>query len=165
MKRHLLAATIIAGLFGFPAVAMAADFGLKAVMAPKEQMRLDFADGSKHFLLMVRREGKAAGTGPRAGASVTEYGYHDIVPGDSGDPRGYLVFAVPNGDLAYVKWQVRAVFVPGDDGKPKLLDNGFWEIAGATGQLKGLKGAGTLHIRAVSPSDREFELTGELVQK
>jgi len=114
---------------------------------------------------MVRREGKAAGTGPLAGASVTEYGYHDIIPGDSGDPRGYLVFALPNGDAAYVKWQVRAVFVPGDDGKPKLLDNGFWEIAGATGHLKGLKGAGTLHIRAVSLSDREFELTGELVQK
>ena len=165
MKRLILATVITAGLFGIPAMAMAANIGIKAVMTPKEQMRLDFADGSKHFLLMVRREGKTAGTGPLAGASVTEYGYHDIVPGDSGDPRGYLVFALPNGDAAYVKWQVRAVFVPGEGGKPKLLDNGYWEIAGATGGLKGLKGAGTLHIRAVSPSDREFELTGELVQK
>lgn len=165
MKRLIFAAAITAGIFGIPAMAIAANIGIKAIMNPKEQMRLDFADGSKHFLLMVRREGRAAGTGPLAGASVTEYGYHDIIPGDSGDPRGYLMFARPNGDAAYVKWQVRAVFVPGDDGKPKLLDNGFWEIVGATGQLKGLKGAGTLHIRAVSPSDREFELTGELVQK
>lgn len=164
MKKLILtvfaAATLAAALPG-----SAAELSVKAVMVPKEQMRLDFADGSKHFLLMVRREGKAAGTGPLAGASVTEFGYHDIIPGDSGDPRGYLVFTLPNGDNAYVKWTVRAVFVPGADGKPKLLDNGVWEIAGATGQLKGLKGAGILHIRAVSPADREFELTGELVQK
>ena len=145
--------------------ASAAEISVKAVMSPKEQMRLDFADGSKHFLLMVRREGKAAGTGPLAGASVTEFGYHDIIPGDSGDPRGYLVFTQPSGDVAYVKWTVRAVFIPGEDGKPRLLDNGVWEIAGATGALKGLKGAGILHIRAVSPADREFDLTGDLVQK
>jgi len=30
-----------------------------------------------------------------------------------------------NGDVAYVKWQVWAVFVPGPEGKPILLDNGF----------------------------------------
>lgn len=28
--------------------------------------------------------------------------------------------------------------------------------------IKGLKGAGTLHIKAVSPTDREFSLTGEV---
>lgn len=26
--------------------------------------------------------------------------------------------------LAYVKWAVRAIFVPGEDGEPRLLDNG-----------------------------------------
>ena len=36
----------------------AADLNVKAVMTPKEQMRLDFADGSGHFVLMVRREGE-----------------------------------------------------------------------------------------------------------
>ncbi len=30
-------------------------------MTPKEQIQLDFTDGSKHFVLMVRREGKATG--------------------------------------------------------------------------------------------------------
>lgn len=164
MKKLLLTA-IAAAMLTASLPGSAAEISVKAVMVPKEQMRLDFADGSKHFLLMVRREGKATGTGPLAGASVTEFGYHDIIPGDSGDPRGYLVFTLPSGDLAYLKWTVRAVFVPGEDGKPKLLDNGVWEIAGATGQLKGLKGAGILHIRAVSPADREFELTGELVRK
>ncbi|MFZ5558507.1 MAG: hypothetical protein ACOZDY_17635 [Pseudomonadota bacterium] len=140
----------------------AAEVSVKAAMSPKEQIRLDFTDGSKHFVLMVRREGTAQGTGPFAGAKVTEYGWHDLVPGESGDPRGYLVFAAPNGDLAYVKWRVRAVFVPGADGKPKLLDNGYWEIAGGTGRFQGLKGAGTLHIKAVSPTDREFSLEGEV---
>lgn len=141
--------------------ATAAELDVKAVMSPKEQIRLDFKDGSRHFVLQVRREGKAEGGGALAGAVVTEHGWHDIVPGVGGDPRGYLVFAASSEDLAYVKWQVRAVFIPGPDSKPKLLDNGFWEIVGGTGKFKGLKGAGTLHIRAVSPTDREFSLTGE----
>lgn len=141
--------------------ATAADLNIKAVMVPKEQIRLDFADGSRHFVVAVRREGRAEGNGALAGAEVTEHGWHDIVPGVGGDPRGYLVFAASKEDVAYIKWQVRAVFVPGADGKPKLLDNGFWEIVGGTGKFKGLKGAGTLHIKAVSPTDREFSLTGE----
>ena len=149
-------------LVAIAGIANAAELNVKAVMSPKEQMRLDFADGSQHFLLMVRREGKTEGTGALAGASVTEYGWHDIVLGNAGDPRGYLVFSASKEDIAYVKWQVRAVFIPGADGKPKLLDNGFWEIAGGTGKFKGVRGAGTLHIKAVSPTDREYSLTGEI---
>jgi len=156
-----LAGVTLAVVFGH---AIAGEFSVKAIMSPKEQIRLDFADGSKHFVLAVRREGKAEGDGPLAGASVTEHGWHDIEPAaGGGNPRGYLVFTASKGDVAYVKWQVRAVFVPGDDSKPKLLDNGFWEVAGGTGKFKGLKGAGTLHIKAVSPTDREFSLIGELV--
>ena len=138
---------------------------VEAVMTPKEQIRLDFADGSKHFVLMVRREGKSTGLGLLNGASVTEYGMHDIVPGVGGDPRGYLVFTAANGDAAYVKWQVRAIFVPGPDGKLQLNDNGLWEIAGGTGALSGLVGAGTLHIKTVSPTDRKFLLDGDIYQK
>jgi hypothetical protein len=69
---------------------------------------------------------------------------------------------VPGGDLAYIKWLVRGVFVPGPDGKPTLLDNGVWEVVIGTGKLKGLKGAGNLHIKAVSATDRKFMLAGEL---
>jgi len=111
---------------------------------------------------MVRREGSAAGQGLFDGASVVEFGAHDIVPGVGGDPRGYLVVTAPDGAIAYIKWQVRAVFVPGADGKPMLLDNGFWEVAGGTGRFAGLKGAGTLHIKAVNQTDRRFILTGDL---
>lgn len=136
---------------------------VEAVLSPKEEIRLDFADGTKHFVLMVRREGKAAGQGLLSAASVIEYGRHDIIPGVGGDPSGYLVFTMPEGDVAYVKWLVRAVFVPGPDGKPKLLDNGVWEVVSGTGKFKGLQGAGMLNIRAVSPTDRNFILEGELV--
>ncbi len=143
--------------------AQAAIVELEAVMSPKEQIQLDFADGSKHFVLMVKREGKVTGEGLLAGASVTEYGRHDIIPGVSADPSGYLVFTLPDGDIAYIKWLVRGVFVPGPDGKPMLLDNGVWEAVSGTGKLKGLTGAGTLHIKAVSPTDRKFILDGDLV--
>lgn len=163
MIEQLKAAVILlcVGFGMFTGHSIAADLNIKAVMVPKEQIRLDFADGSRHFVVAVRREGKAEGSGALAGAEVTEHGWHDIAPGVGGDPRGYLVFTASKEDVAYIKWQVRAVFVPGADGKPKLLDNGFWEIVGGTGKFKGLKGAGTLHIKAVSPTDREFSLTGE----
>lgn len=143
--------------------ALAEPLKLEAVMTPKEKIQLDFADGSKHFLLMVRREGNASGTSLLNGAKVVEYGVHDITPGVGGEPRGYLVLTGANGDIAYIKWQVRAVFVPGSDGKPQLLDNGFWEMAGGTGTFSSLKGAGTLHIKAVSPTDRKFIIEGDLV--
>lgn len=145
--------------------AIADPLKVEAVMSPKEKIQLDFADGSKHFMLMVRREGDATGTGLFNGAKVVEYGVHDIVPGVGGDPRGYLVMTAANGDIAYIKWRVRAVFVPGTDGKPQLLDNGFWEMAGGTGSFAGITGAGTLHIKAVSPTDRKFVLDGDLFAK
>jgi len=37
-------------------------------------------------------------------------------------------------------WQLRAVSIPSADGKPVLLDNGVWEVAGATGSLARLGG-------------------------
>jgi len=146
-------------------VSYAAKMEIEAVMSPKQQMKLEFADGSKHFVLLVRREGVATGTGPLAGASVTEYGMHDIVRGVGGEPRGYLEMKASNGDIAYIKWQVSAVFVPGENGKPKLLDNGFWELVGGTGSFKGMKGAGALNIKPASKTDRKFILKGEIVKQ
>ncbi len=144
-------------------VAWAEPLSVKAVMSPKEQIRGDLPTREAHFVLFVRREGRAAGTGVLNGAELTEYGMHDIRPGIDGAPRGYLVAKLPNGDRAVIQWEVQATFIPGPDGKPKLLDNGVWRVIGGTGSLEGIKGAGILHIRAVSPNDREFELTGEAV--
>lgn len=163
-RRNLVLATAItvAACLGATAGARAAPIKLEAVLAPKEQIRLDFADGSKKFVLLTKREGKASGSGPLVGAAVTEYGRHDIAPGVSGDAGGYLVFTAPQGDIAYVKWLVRAVFVPGEGGKPMLLDNGVWEVVGGTGRFTELKGAGRLNIKAVSASERNYILEGQL---
>lgn len=137
---------------------------IETVVSPRELIRLDFADGSKHFVAMMHREGKATGQGILSGASVAEYGMHDIRPGIDAEPRGYLVFTLPGGDSAYVKFVVRGVFVKGGDGRPMLLDNGVWEVVGSTGKLKGLQGAGTVHIKRVpDPKSRKFVLEGELV--
>lgn len=136
---------------------------VKAVMSPKEQIQVDLPTARKHFVLFVHREGKAAGSGVLAGAQLTEYGMHDIRPGLDGTPRGYLIARLADGEQVVIQWEVQATFVPGPDGKPKLLDNGVWRFIGGTGKADTLKGAGILHIRAVSATDREFELTGEAV--
>ena len=66
----LCAASLAAGS------AMADPLNVQATMAPKEQIKLDFKDGSGHFVLMVKREGNAAGTGLLDGAQLVEYGRH-----------------------------------------------------------------------------------------
>ena len=137
---------------------------IEAVMAPIQSMKLDFQDGSKHFVLLVQREGKAEGSGPLAGSAVTEYGMHDLVKGIGGIPQGYLEFKTLGGDIGYVKWQVRAIFFKGES-KPRLADYGYWELAGGTGALAGMNGVGTLTIKAASKTDRLFTLEGEIAPK
>ena len=141
--------------------AFAEDVSVKAVMGPQETIRMDFGDGSKRFVLMVRREGKSEGTSALSGASVTEFGWHDINPPKDGDPHGYLQFKAANGDIANIKFTVRAVFIKGED-KPRLADYGFWELVSGTGQFASMTGVGTLTIKPASETDRLFTLEGEL---
>lgn len=154
---------LLAAVPSWAVAAGAEPLSVRAVMSPKEQIRADLPTPQPHFVLFVKREGKAAGSGVLNGAALTEYGMHDIRPGVDGAPRGYLIARLPNGDQAVIQWEVWATFVPGPDGKPKLLDNGVWRLIGGTGGLDGIKGAGTMHIKAVSPTDREFQLEGEVV--
>ncbi|RTL47433.1 MAG: hypothetical protein EKK46_17815 [Rhodocyclaceae bacterium] len=142
---------------------MADPLNVQATMVPKEQIKLDLKDGSGHFVLMVRREGTASGAGLLDGEQIIEYGRHDIVPGVSGDPSGYLVATKGESNVAYLKWTVRAVFLTGKDGKPEINDNGFGEVVSGIGSFKGLKGAGTPHIKAANPTDRVFILEGQMV--
>lgn len=160
---RFVGAAAVAGLMAVAGFAMAEPLSVRATMVPKEQIKLDFKDGSGHFVLMVRREGTASGSGLLNGAAVVEFGRHDIVPGVAGDPSGYLVVTKGEGNIAYIKWTVRAVFLPGKDGKLEINDNGFWEVVSGTGTFKDLKGAGTLHIKAANPTDRIFILEGNLV--
>ena len=80
------------------------------------------------------------------------------------DPQGYLYLAADNGDLAYSKWSVRAVFVKGTE-RPNLLDYAYWQLVSGTGQFANKTGVGTLIIKAASPTDCRFILTGELGEK
>ena len=54
----------------FAAPVAAEPVKIEAVLSPKEQLRLDFADGSKRYLAMVRREGKATGQGVLAACAA-----------------------------------------------------------------------------------------------
>jgi hypothetical protein len=159
---HKTVALVVAVAAIFISTAQAAPFKVETVLSPKQAMRLNFEDGSKHFVVFVRREGKAQGSGPLAGAAVTEFGMHDIIPGVGGDPRGYLVFTGAGGDKAYLKFRVRAVFIKDAAGKPRLRDHGYWEVAGGTGMFKESRGVGTIKITAVSKTDRKFTLEGEI---
>jgi len=155
---------VIATLLAAVSSAEAEPVEFEALVAQKEAIRLDFADASKHIFLLVRREGRSESQGPLAGATVQEYGAHDVVPGVGGEPRGYLEFVKADGDKAYIKWMIQATFVPGPDGKPKLLDNGVWQVMVGTGKLEKVKGAGTFHLVPTGPTERRFVLKGELIQ-
>jgi hypothetical protein len=159
--RRLAAAVAICAFANGAAVA--APVKIEAVLTPKAaDSKLEFADGSKRYLLATQREGKASGSGPLAGATMLEWGVHDVNPAEGANANGYLLFTTLDGDIAYLKYQFRAVFLPGPEGKRRLLANGFWETTGGTGKLKGLRGAGTLQITAPSPKERQWVLTGDL---
>jgi len=142
--------------------AAAEPMSLNVVLAPKELIRLDFQDGSRHFVLLSQREGTAEAGGAFAGAKVVEYGLHDVVPGDGAMARGYLAATTTGGDVAYIKWQLRAVFVAGAEGKTGIVDNGHWELAGGTGQFAAMRGVGTLLLEFVSKTDRRYVLQGDI---
>lgn len=161
MFRSLIAAAAFCAFAN--GAAMAEPMKIEAVITPKSESKLELADGSKRFLLATQREGRAAGNGPLAGATMLEWGVHDVNPPVGANASGYLVFTMADGDIAYLKYQFRAIPVPGPDGKPRFLANGVWETAGGTGKLKGLRGAGTLHVNAPSPKERQWILDGDLV--
>lgn len=161
MTFYRLATAAATGLALLAGSTWAETVSVTAVMTPQEQMKFDLGDGTKHFVLAVRREGTAEGEGALAGAAVTEFGWHDINPPHAGDPRGYLRFETDAGDVAVVKFTVRAVFLKGE-GKPALHDNGFWELYSGTGAFAGQKGVGALEIHPAGGPKRAFILTGEI---
>lgn len=160
-SRLILAVAAAAALAG--SSAGAEPVSVDILLTPQEQMKFDFADGSKHFVLAVRREGKAEGSGPFAGAAVTEFGWHDVNPPVSGDPQGYLQLTAENGDIAVLRWDVKAVFLKGDE-KPALFDNGVWTLVSGTGQFAEQRGVGSLVIKPQGGPNL-FILEGEVGDK
>jgi hypothetical protein len=161
LKKKTLVSLLLATTVITATAASAAEISIEAVMAPKESIKMNFEDGSKHFVLMVHRAGTAKGSGEFADANVNEYGFHDINPPIGADPHGYLQFKTKNGDIANIKWNVRAVFFKGEK-KPRLVDYGYWELVSGTGQFESMTGVGTLTIKPASETDRLFTLKGEL---
>lgn len=154
----LAAAAVLAGN------TVAADpVSVEVLLTPQEQMKFEFADDSEHFVLAVRREGEAEGSGVFAGASVTEFGWHDVNPPVSGNPRGYLQVTTENGDVAVLRWRVKAVFMKSEDGVA-LFDNGVWELVSGTGQFADKRGVGSLVIKPQGGPNL-FILEGEVGDK
>ena len=159
----------IAGHFaiGLALVRSAASAGAEpvsvaALLATKDEIRMDF-EGSNHFVLMVRREGTAeeGTTGPFAGAHIVEHGWHDVDPPAGAHPQGYLTLATAAGDIAYIRFTVRAVFFAGSE-KPRLSDRGFWELVDGTGRFEGMRGLGTVVIEPKGAPGTRFVLEGEI---
>jgi hypothetical protein len=91
MKRLAIRYALVVGLTaGAVSAAKAETVKFEALVAQKEALRLDFADGSKHFFLLVHREGKSEGQGVLADATVEEYGAHDIVRPSAANPAAIL---------------------------------------------------------------------------
>lgn len=136
---------------------------VEVLLTPQKQMKFEFADDSEHFVLAARREGEAEGSGVFAGASVTEFGWHDVNPPVSGNPRGYLQVTTENGDVAVLRWLVKAAFMKGEDGVA-LFNNGIWELVSGTGQFADKRGVGSLVIRPQGGPNL-FILEGEVGDK
>ena len=141
----------------------AAPVKVEAVISPRAESKLVFADGSKRYLIATQREGAVTGEGPLAGATMLEWGVHDVTPGSGAHGNGYLVFTTAEGDIAYLKYQFRALQLPVAEGKRRILINGHWEVVGGTGKFQGLRGAGTVQIKPLSPKERQWILEGELL--
>ena len=160
--RYIQAAFLGATLCLGATTAAAEPMTLDVVLSPKDAIRLDFKDNENHLVLLSHRQGNAEDSGMFAGAKVVEYGMHDVTMGDGGHARGYLEATTSNGDVAYFKWQLRALFVAGPDGDARVIDNGHWELAGGTGKFASMRGVGTLLLEFVSKTDRRYLLEGDI---
>lgn len=135
---------------------------LDVVLSPKNQINLDCKDNSRHFVILIQREGTADGSGVFEGVEVVEYGMHDLTRGESGKASGYFEATTTDGDAAYFWWRLRAFFIAGPDGTAEVINNGSWELTGGTGQFATMRGVGTMLLEFVSKTDRRFVLTGDI---
>jgi len=158
IRAFLLGLALCLGAAG----AVAEPMTLDVVLAPKDSISLDFKDNNRHFVTLIRREGTAAGAGVFEGAKVLEYGFHDVTLGEGGEASGYFEATTTAGDTAYFRWRLRARFVAGPEDKAKVINSGYWELAGGTGPFAGQRGVGTIVLEFVSKTDRRFVLNGDI---
>jgi len=156
-------ATLIALALCFGATrAVAEPMVLDAVLSTQEDISLAFKDDSNHFVTLLRREGSATGRDIFKDAKVVEYGMHDVTRGEGAKATGYIEATTTGGDIAYFRWRLRASFVAGPDGNVKLINSGYWELTGGTGQFATLRGVGTMLIEFLNKTERRYILDGDL---
>ncbi|MEO3431200.1 hypothetical protein AAFN88_20260 [Pelagibius sp. CAU 1746] len=158
LRSVLLSLVLGAGATGAGAEPMTLD----VVLTTTDDISLNFQNDTRHFLTLLLREGTAEGNGVFEGATVAEYGMHDVTGGVGGEASGYIVATTTGGDIAYFRWLLRAFFVEGTEGKSRLVNSGLWELAGGTGQFAAARGTGALTIGFPSKTERRYLLTGDI---
>jgi len=137
---------------------------VQGTLTSKQQIRLDFKDGTSHLFTMVQREGTFEGSGPFAKLKAQDYAVHDVYPGVGGSQTGYLVVSKSDNDIAYLKWSSQSNFIQGTDGKTVVVNNGTWTLISGLGSFKGLKGNGSIKITFGKDNDRIYALEGNLTK-
>jgi hypothetical protein len=159
-RATLLGLALVLGIGSAPA--SAEPMVLDAVLSTQEDISLAFKDDSRHFVVLLRREGSASGDGVFKDAKVVEFGMHDVTRGEDAKASGYIEATTTAGDIAYFRWRLRAFFVSGPDGQVKPINSGYWELSGGTGPFATLRGVGTLLIEFLNKTERRYLLEGDL---
>lgn len=142
--------------------AFAEPLSITGTLTAKEQIKLDFKDGTGHFFALSRREGTMKGKGLLKDTKALDYAAHDIWPGLGGPTNGYLVLSSSESDIAYVSWNAQASFIKSDNGKVTPVNKGTWTLMSGTGKFKGYKGNGEILITFANENDRAFLLEGNI---
>lgn len=156
----VFASMILASFLTF--AAQAEPVSITGTLTAKEQIKLDFKDGTGHFFAMSRREGTMKGKSILNDTKALDYAAHDIWPGLGGPTNGYLVLSSSDSDIAYVSWNAQASFVKSNSGKITALNKGTWTLISGIGKFKGYKGSGDILITFADNNDRAFLLEGNI---
>jgi len=158
-----IALTIILALFSISkAQAKAVEF--EAVISDVADRTLKFKDDSAHIIRLVHREGKVTGDAPFAGATMKEWGIHDMIfPNEktypTGDGFGYLIFTQSNGHEFYLKFNWIATAIKDEKGKSSFILSGHWRVEDSSNKMTGL---GTLRINMLSAKERHWTFEGDM---
>ncbi|MBC8737045.1 hypothetical protein F6X40_09510 [Paraburkholderia sp. UCT31] len=131
---------------------------------PNDVAQLDFADGSGRHVALVRQSGRVVSPGALAGATAQDWGFHEVVVGRTVQDRahGYLVISRSAKDVLYLRTHTREADKDGRGPSSAPLYTGTWRVTGGSGSFRGLWGTGTLSIKSVSATERQWILEGEM---
>lgn len=134
---------------------------------------LDLGAGSGRYVAALRQSGKVTSKGLLEGASVLDWGFHEVPTEQAaatgqneaeptGGGPGYLVFTLPSGDKLTMRLQMHLQYVPQSHGDPRPFIFGLWQIIDASGSLSHLQGTGVIRIERPSAEERLWILEGQV---